>query len=54
MTDQYAILSTAFRDVLPLAWDDVTYARAGTGRAELSEHDRATLGTLADRRPLFG
>jgi hypothetical protein len=39
---------------LPLPWDDVTYARTGTGRAEPSEQDRITLGPLADRLPLFG
>jgi mycothiol maleylpyruvate isomerase-like protein len=41
-------------DPLPLHWDDVTYARAGTGRAAISEDDRATLGRLAGRFPLFG
>ena len=39
---------------LPLPWDDVTYARTGTGRAGLSEQDRITLGPLAERLPLFG
>jgi hypothetical protein len=39
---------------LPLAWDDVTYARIGTGRAAIPEDDRAALGDLADRFPLFG
>jgi hypothetical protein len=39
---------------LPLSWDDVTYARAGTGRTALSEEDRDALGPLADRFPLFG
>jgi hypothetical protein len=39
---------------LPLPWDDVTYARAGTGRTELSEPDRHALGPLAERFPLFG
>jgi hypothetical protein len=39
---------------LPLPWDDVTYARAGTGRAEPSEQDRIALGPLAERLPLFG
>jgi hypothetical protein len=39
---------------LPLGWDDVTYARTGTGRAPLSEQDRAALGPLAGRFPLFG
>jgi hypothetical protein len=39
---------------LPLPWDDVTYARAGTGRAAISDDDRAALGDLAGRFPLFG
>jgi hypothetical protein len=39
---------------LPLPWDDVTYARTGTGRTPLSEADRAVLGPLAGRFPLFG
>jgi uncharacterized protein (TIGR03083 family) len=39
---------------LPLAWDDVTYARAGTGRTSLSASDRTALGPLAERFPLFG
>ncbi|GLY90399.1 maleylpyruvate isomerase N-terminal domain-containing protein [Actinoallomurus iriomotensis] len=39
---------------LPLSWDDVAYARTGTGRAPLSAADRRALGPLADRFPLFG
>ncbi len=39
---------------VPLSWDDVTYARAGTGRAPLPAEDRAELGELAERFPLFG
>jgi hypothetical protein len=39
---------------LPLDWDDVTYARTGTGRAALTAPDRAALGPLAGRFPLFG
>jgi hypothetical protein len=39
---------------VPLAWDDAAYARAGTGRAPLSAEERAALGPLADRFPLFG
>jgi mycothiol maleylpyruvate isomerase-like protein len=39
---------------LPLPWDDVTYARAGTGRAEITAEDRAALGALSGRFPLFG
>lgn len=69
MTDQYAILSTAFRDIVAVLSDvDAEEEWLPTGCAgwsvrdlpfhlrgdELSEHDRATLGPLADRRPLFG
>ena len=39
---------------VPLDWDLETYARAGTGRRELSTEERAALGPLADRFPLFG
>lgn len=39
---------------LPLSWDDVTYARTGTGRAPISAADREALGPLAGRFPLFG
>ncbi|MDN3357955.1 maleylpyruvate isomerase N-terminal domain-containing protein [Actinomadura sp. DC4] len=39
---------------LPLSWDDVAYARAGTGRTPLSAADRTALGPLAGRFPLFG
>ena len=39
---------------LPLPWDDVTYARAGTGRAVFSPEDQTALGPLAERFPLFG
>jgi hypothetical protein len=38
----------------PPAWDDVTAALKGTGRAELSDEDRGRLGDLARRFPLFG
>jgi hypothetical protein len=41
-------------ELLPLPWDDVAYARTGTGRAAPSEQDRAVLGPLAERFPLFG
>ncbi|HEY0538875.1 MAG TPA: maleylpyruvate isomerase N-terminal domain-containing protein [Actinoallomurus sp.] len=47
-------LDALLGEPLPLAWDDVTYARTGTGRAALSEQDRAVLGPLAERFPLFG
>jgi hypothetical protein len=39
---------------LPPAWDDVTAALKGTGRAALSDEDRGLLGDLAGRFPLFG
>jgi uncharacterized protein (TIGR03083 family) len=40
-------------DTLALGIDDVHFALAGTGRAQLSDADRETLGPLADRFPLF-
>jgi uncharacterized protein (TIGR03083 family) len=39
---------------VPGDWDDRTYALKGTGREELTAGDRAVLGALADRMPLFG
>ncbi|MGW7821700.1 maleylpyruvate isomerase N-terminal domain-containing protein [Streptomyces puniciscabiei] len=41
------------RPALP-EWSDAHYARVGTGRAALTEAERAALGTAADRFPLFG
>ncbi len=38
----------------PAGWDDGGYALKGTGRVPISGDDRAELGTLADRFPLFG
>jgi hypothetical protein len=35
-------------------WSDAHYARVGTGRAPLTEAERAALGPAADRFPLFG
>jgi hypothetical protein len=35
-------------------WDDTAYALKGTGRSPLTDGDRAGLGPLADRFPLFG
>jgi hypothetical protein len=40
--------------VVPAGWDDRSYALKGTGRVPLSDEDRAALGTLADKFPLFG
>ena len=39
---------------LPGGWDDATAARRGTGREPLTDADRAALGEVADRFPLFG
>jgi hypothetical protein len=39
---------------MPGEWDDETCALKGTGRAPLTAGDRAELGALADRLPLFG
>jgi len=39
---------------VPAGWDDVTYALKATGRAELTDNDRASLGELAARLPLLG
>jgi len=39
---------------VPAGWDDVTYALKATGRAELTDNDRASLGELATRLPLLG
>ncbi|MQY34393.1 hypothetical protein SRB17_23620 [Streptomyces sp. RB17] len=41
------------RPALP-EWSDEHYARVGTGRASLTEAERARLGAAADRFPLFG
>jgi hypothetical protein len=35
-------------------WDDITYAKKGSGRSGISSHDRSMLGRVADRLPLFG
>jgi uncharacterized protein (TIGR03083 family) len=40
-------------DLRPLGMDDVRFALVGTGRAQLSDDERAMLGPLADRFPLF-
>jgi uncharacterized protein (TIGR03083 family) len=39
---------------VPVEWSDEHYARAGTGRARLTEDERGALGPAADRLPLFG
>jgi hypothetical protein len=38
---------------LPARWDDVSCALKGTGRVPLSSADRAELGALAGRLPVF-
>jgi hypothetical protein len=38
---------------VPLAWDDRTYALAGTGRQDLTGEDRTRLGPLLERFPLL-
>lgn len=38
---------------VPVAWNDADYARAATGRTALTDDERAILGPLADRFPLF-
>jgi hypothetical protein len=37
----------------PVGWDDVTYARAATGRRPLTAEEAAALGPDADRLPLL-
>ena len=39
---------------VPVGWDDVDYVLKATGRAELTDGDRASLGVLAARFPLLG
>ncbi len=39
---------------IDLEWTDVRYVRVGTGRAALDTEERAMLGPLARRFPLFG
>jgi Mycothiol maleylpyruvate isomerase N-terminal domain len=38
---------------LPASWDDASAAVKGTGRVPLTDEDRAVLGPLAGRLPLF-
>ena len=38
---------------LPASWDDATCALKGTGRLEVTAAERAVLGSLAARLPLF-
>lgn len=39
---------------MPGPWDDASYALKGTGRVPVTPADRAEIGPLADRMPLFG
>jgi uncharacterized protein (TIGR03083 family) len=39
---------------LPDSWDDTTCALKGTGRLEITDGERADLGPVAARLPLFG
>jgi uncharacterized protein (TIGR03083 family) len=56
--DSLAIVRWVLNELLgapmPGEWDDRTCALKGTGRAPLTAEDRAELGALADRLPLFG
>jgi hypothetical protein len=47
-------LDGALGQPVPVAWDDVDYVLKATGRAELTDGDRASLGVLASRFPLLG
>ena len=48
------VLEGLFGGAFPDSWDDATVARRGTGREPLTDADRAALGELAGRIPLFG
>jgi Mycothiol maleylpyruvate isomerase N-terminal domain len=47
-------LDGALGEPVPVGWDDVDYVLKATGRAELTDGDRASLGVLAARFPLLG
>ena len=47
------ILTTLLGGAPPAAWDDAELADKGTGRAPLTEQDRAALGEAAGRFPLL-
>ena len=47
------VLTAVLGSDLPVDWDDATAARRGTGREPLTVADRAVLGELAGRFPLF-
>jgi len=48
------VLNGLLEAPMPGEWDDETCALKGTGRAPLTAEDRAVLGVLAGRLPLFG
>jgi Mycothiol maleylpyruvate isomerase N-terminal domain len=48
------VLDGLLGQALPLDWDDETYVLKGTGRLDLTETERASLGPAAERFPLFG
>ena len=47
------VLTGVLGSDLPVDWDDATAARRGTGREPLTVADRAVLGEVAGRFPLF-
>jgi uncharacterized protein (TIGR03083 family) len=47
-------LDGALGQPVPVGWNDVDYLLKATGRAELTDGDRASLGVLATRFPLLG
>jgi hypothetical protein len=48
------VLDGLLGTVMPGNWDDISYALKGTGRVQVTDSDRATIGHLADRLPLIG
>lgn len=47
------VLDGLLGEPVPIAWDDATFARKGTGRTPLTSEEGDRLGQLADRFPLF-
>ena len=47
------VLDGLLGSALPASWDDASAAVKGTGRVPLTDEDRALLGPLAGRLPLF-
>lgn len=48
------VLDALLGETATAGWSEVRYIRVGTGRLSLTEEERAALGPLADRFPLFG